>query len=180
MPTKRNEINYHFKNIKKKHEIAACKRFLTLYNLVENTNINFQRLGNPDSNEPDCMCIDNISIELTGVYDNQYQSEKIWSEARGKDFCKSPDYKLLTIDNLTEEIGKKLEKLNAGNYQNALSRIFLVCNLQSPLIEDTEVENYVSEHTPFRIDRFFDNYFDQIWISWRSACSGKWRIKRLE
>ncbi|PJB50013.1 MAG: hypothetical protein CO102_02230, partial [Candidatus Brennerbacteria bacterium CG_4_9_14_3_um_filter_43_9] len=69
------------KNVKDGHEISTCKRFCSVYN---NQNLNLVRQGNPQNNEPDCICSDDLAIELVGIYDNKYQAEKIWSTARNK------------------------------------------------------------------------------------------------
>lgn len=167
-------------NLKECHERATCERFLTLYNIYENTNINFVRLGNSNNKEPDCICSNNISIELTNVYDNEYQAEKLWSEVREKELSKNPDYRLLILKKLQNEIGKKLHKLEMGNYNNISGSILLVCNLQSPLIEDKEVEDYILEYQPFRKNGDFEKYFDQIWVSWISPNNGEWKIRKLE
>ena len=158
-------------------EKIICERFLTLYNIYGNTNINFVRLGNPNNKEPDCVCTDDISIELVGVYDNEYQAEKMMSKKRSR---KSFDARLLSLENLPKEIGKKLWKLEKGNYDNISGPILLVCNLQSPLIEDKEVEDYILEHYPFRKNGSFKKYFDQIWIFWKSPNNGECKIKKLE
>lgn len=167
-------------DIKQTHEVAACRRFLSIYNLEQGSSFNFLRQGNPDNNEPDCICSDDSAIELVGAYDNQYQAEKLWSEARGKDAIKQPDYVLLTFDNLQNAIGRKLQKLNVGNYSGFSGKIILVCHLHSPLLITAEVERYTQGYIPFRQDGFFDKYFDEIWISWRSENSGNWKIKRIE
>jgi len=167
-------------NIKQAHEVAACRRFLSIYNLERGSKLNFLRQGNPDNNEPDCICNDDTAIELVGAYDNQYQAERIWNEARDKNTTKRPDYVLLTFENLQNEIGKKLKKLEADNYSGFSGRIILVCNLHSPLLKNVEVEQYTKEYVPFRTDGFFNKYFDEIWISWKSENSGNWEVKKIE
>ena len=134
-------------------------------------------MGNPNNKEPDCLCSNNISIELVGVYDNEYQAEKMRSKKLGK---KSFNSRLCSLENLENEIGKKLNKLGIGNYDNVSGPILLVCNLQSPLIEDKEVENYILEYYSFRRDGNFEKYFDQIWILWQPQSNSEWRIKKLE
>lgn len=100
--------------------------------------------------------------------------------ARNKDISKQPDYKLFSLDNLQNEIGIKLSKLNGGNYNGFSGRIILVCNLHSPLLQDKEVENYVKIYVSFYRDGHFEKYFYQIWISWKSNRDGDWKIKKLE
>ncbi len=166
-------------DIKQTHETEACKRFLSIYNPAKGENINFLREGNPANNEPDCICSSNTAIELVGIYDNEYQAEKIWADARGKNTFKQRDIRLLTLDNLQNEVGKKLYKLSNGNYNGVSDKIILLCNLQSPLLESKDVERYIEEHNPFRNDGFFDRYFEEIWVTWRDV-DGEWKIKRLE
>ena len=166
-------------DVKQTHEEKACQRFLSLYNLEKRKNINFIKLGNPDKKEPDCICSDNVAIELVGVYANKYQAEKIWNKVRGKNNKKKPNLLFLDFDNLQNEIGKKLQKLEAGNYNGFSGKLFLVLNLHSPLLEDKEVEKYIETYSPFRRDGHFRNYFFKIYISWKSA-DGNWKIKNLE
>ncbi len=166
--------------IKQAHEEAACRRFLSIYNLEQGSSFNFLRHGNPNNNEPDCICSDDTAIELVGAYDNQYQAEKIWNEARGKDTTKRPDYALLTFDNLQNEIGKKLQKLEVGNYGGFFGKIILVCNLHSPLLQDKEIEQYTKIYVPFRSDNYFKKYFHEIYVSWKFEVDGNWKIKKLE
>ena len=167
-------------NIKQVHEVVACRRFLSIYNLEQGSNFNFLRQGNPNNSEPDYICSDDTAIELVGTYDNQYQAEKIWNEARGKDIIRRPDYVLLTFDNLQNEIRKKLQKLNADNYSGFSGKTILVCNLHSPLLQDKEVEKYIETYTPFRSDGYFDKYFHEIYVSWKSEVDGNWKMKKLE
>lgn len=166
--------------IKQTHETESCKRFLTIYNCKKRKNINFLRPGNLINKEPDCICSNNIAIEIVGVYDNQYQAEKMWDSARGKTNNKQPDFLLSTFDNLQNEIGKKLQKLESGNYNGFTGKIILVCNLHSPLLQDREIEEYIKSYTPFRSDRYFNKYFDETWVSWKSDRNGDWKIKKLE
>lgn len=167
-------------DIKKTHEAESCKRFLAIYNYKEGENINFLKQGNPSNKEPDCICSNNVGIEIVGTYDNQYQAKKMWTSARGKTNNKQPDFLLLTFDNLQNEIGKKLQKLESGNYDGFTGKIILVCNLHSPLLQDQEVEEYIKSYTSFRSDRYFNKYFDEIWVSWKSNRNGDWKIKKLE
>jgi hypothetical protein len=167
-------------NLKQTHESVACQRFLSIYNKEQNTCIELARLGKPNKEEPDCICSGNLAIELAGVYDNSYQAEKVWSVPRDKDVYQQPNYKLLSFGNLQNEIGIKLSKLNEGNYAGFPEKIILVLNLQSPLLQDKEVEDYVDEYVPFLQDGQFEKYFYQIWISWKSDRDGNWKIKKLE
>lgn len=112
------------KNLKEAHEVAACQRFLSKYNETENSHIEIVRLGDPNKKEPDCICGDNFAIELAGVYDNSYQAEKVWSVPHDKDVVQQPDDKLLSLQNLQNEIGIKLSKLNEDNYAGFPEKIF--------------------------------------------------------
>lgn len=168
------------KNLKEKHEMAVCQRFLSTYNKIQNSDVKIIRPGDPNKKEPDCICSDNLAIELAGVYDNSYQAEKVWSVPRDKDVGQQPDYELHSFDNLQSEIRIKLSKLNEGNYAGFPGKIILVVNLQSPLLQDNEVEDHVDEYVPFFQDGQFEKYFYQTWISWKSDRDGNWKIKKLE
>ncbi len=168
------------KNLKQTHELAACQRFLLIYNKEQSTRVELVRLGEPNIKEPDCICSNNFAIELAGVYDNSYQAEKVWSVTCNKDVSKQPDYKLLSLDNLRNEIEIKLSKLNEGHYDGFSGKIMLACNLHSPLLQNHEIENYIQMYMAFREDGQFEKYFYQIWISWKSNIDGNWKIKKLE
>lgn len=167
-------------DIKQIHEAESCKRFLAIYNHKRGESLNFLRQGNPNNKEPDCICNNNVGIEIVGIYDNQYQAEKIWTSTRGKTNNRQSDFLLLTFDNLQNEIGKKLQKLENGNYNGFTGKIILVCNLHSPLLRDQEAEEYIKSYISFRRDGYFNKYFDEIWISWKSDRNGNWKIKKLE
>ncbi len=167
-------------NFKQIHELAACQRFLSIYNKKQDAHIELVRLGKPNIKEPDCICSNNFAIELAGVYDNSYQAEKIWSMPRDKEVRQQINCMLFSLDNLQNEIGIKLSKLNQNNYTGFSGKIILVLNLQSPLLQDIEIENYVNKYTPFCQDKQFEKYFYQIWISWKSDRNGNWKIKKLE
>lgn len=167
-------------NLKTEHEEAICKIFLDLYNQSLNKEIKFLRMGNPSKKEPDCICSENIKIELVGVYDNNYQAEKIWAVARDKTVVRQPNLRLLTFENLEDEIGNKLQKLNLGNYDCFSGKIILLCNLSSPLNGSKEVQQFLGGYYPFCKDGSFDKYFDEIWLMLKLENTGLYKIYRLE
>lgn len=167
-------------NLKEKHELEVCQEFLQLYNQYNNLKFDLLRLGDASVNEPDCICSNKFAIELFGVYDNEYQAEKLWSVSRKKFVYKEANYQLCSLENLQNIIGKKLEKLNDGNYSGFSGKIILLCNLQSPLLEDHEIKNYVDQHISFAADGHFDNYFYEVWITWKADSDGSRQILKLE
>ena len=164
---------------KQRHEESICKRFIFLYNLLGNQ-LDFLRLGNPNIKEPDCICTNNVAIELVDVFDNAYQAEKLWNEVRNMKIKSKPNFLLKSLSDLSPTIGNKLYKLNNGNYNGFSGKLLLVCHLQSPLITDKEVELYLKEYSTFRGDDAFEKYFDEIWISWKSDNKSGWKISKLE
>lgn len=168
------------KNIKQTHERAVGNSFLSLYNRSQKTNLKFLKLGDPLQKEPDCIYSDNVAIELVGVYDNDYQAEKMWSTARGKNVLQKPNLQLLTLENLVSKIGKKLYKLEAGNYDGFSGKIILVCNLASPIIDSNEIEKYTQTYSSFRNDGHFDRYFYEVWLLWQPNGDTNLKIKLLE
>jgi len=166
--------------MKIKHETASVIRFLDIYNELNKTNIGFVRPGDPHKKEPDCICSENVAIELVGAYDNQYQASKLWNEARGKKQNKPLELLLSTFDNLEETIANKLEKLNLNKYSGFEGRLLLLCNLHSPLLTDAEVATFDANYVTFKRDNHFERYFDEIWITWKSEKNGNWQIKLLE
>lgn len=141
-----------FIKIKQEHEKAACKRFLSLHNFEIQGELKFIRLGNTNKKEPDCICNNNIGLELVDKFDNSYQAEKMWSEARG---IKSRFHQTLLLQSTQQDfdrvIAQKLEKLNLGNYEGFSGKILLIYNLQSTLITDNDVASYFQNYTSFRI-----------------------------
>src|SRR3989344_5725769 len=136
--------------IKSVHEKAACCNFLSIYNLKQGSNFNFLRPGNPNDNEPDCICSNNLGIELVGIYSNTYHAVKTWDSVRGNKIKRQPEFILLTLENLQKEVGKKLQKLEIGNYSGFSGKIILVCKLHSPLLQDIEIKQYVETYSSFR------------------------------
>lgn len=178
-------MRYNFHNtktldLKTKHEEAVCKIFLVQYNQSLNKKLKLLKIGDPGKKEPDCICSENINIELVGVYDNNYQAEKMWAVARDKIVSRQPNLQLLTFENLENEIGNKLQKLNLGNYDCFSGKIILLCNFSSPLIESKEVDRYIKSYNPFRKDGGFDRYFDEIWLMLKLENTGLYKIYRLE
>jgi protein tyrosine/serine phosphatase len=169
-------------SIKVRHEESSAHLFLENLNKARETAVIFSRRGDPVEREPDVLCSGGLDIELVGIYDNAYQAKKIWSFSHIKaDRIYGPqEYKLLSFGNLENEIAKKLTKLNEGLYSGSLGKLILVCNLHSPLLQNCEVERYVNSYVPFRSDGFFERYFDEIWVSWKSENDGVWKIKQLE
>lgn len=166
--------------IKDSHEEASIIRFLTLYNNLDKNDLSFLKLGDPNKKEPDGICSNDVAVELVGAYDNSYQARKIWGTARGKDNDGKPELQLLTFENLSQEIATKLEKLNNGNYDGFSGKIFLLCNLHSPLLTNSDVDSFVRGYTSFRGDHYFNRYFDEIWITWQPENKSDWSINRLE
>ena len=168
-------------SIRTTHEEAVCQSFLFLYNKISNTQLSLLRFGNPQKKEPDFICTENVAVEITGIYDNEYQAEKIWSSPRNKVLRKKRDFLLLTLENLNDGICKKLNKLEKGNYNGFSGHIILVCVLQSPLLRDEEIEKYIKEeYIPFRIDGHFDKYFSGIFVYWKSDKNEGYLIRKLE
>ncbi|NCS97722.1 MAG: hypothetical protein GW762_04000 [Candidatus Pacebacteria bacterium] len=167
-------------NLKQQHELAVCQEFLSKYNFQHSCNYQLIRPGNANTLEPDCICSNNLSIELLGVYDNSCQAEKLWSDAQNKIVSSKANIKLCTLENLQNSIRIKLSKLNQGKYGGSSGKILLLCNLQSPLLQDHVVKNYVEEYISFRADGFFEKYFYEIWITWKSESNGSIKIQRLE
>lgn len=166
--------------IKDSHEEASIIRFLTLYNNLDKNDLSFLKIGDPNKKEPDGICSNDVAVELVGAYDNSYQARKIWGTARGKDNDGKPELQLLTFENLSQEIATKLEKLNNGNYDGFSGKIFLLCNLHSPLLTNSDVDSFVRGYTSFRGDHYFNRYFDEIWITWQPENKSDWSINRLE
>lgn len=166
--------------IKDSHEEASIIRFLTLYNNLDKNDLSFLKLGDPNKKEPDGICSNDVAVELVGAYDNSYQARKIWGTAREKDNDGKPELQLLTFENLSQEIATKLEKLNNGNYDGFSGKIFLLCNLHSPLLTNSDVDSFVRGYTSFRGDHYFNRYFDEIWITWQPENKSDWSINRLE
>jgi len=157
------------RNLKSQTEKFACESFLQASNKISNIKSDFIRFGNPDLSEPDCICSNNIAIEVLGVYDNEYQAEKIWSDVTGNKPRKKFEPKLTTLRNLGDKIFEKINKLNNGNYSGHIGKIILVCHLHSPLTETRDVQNFISEHNPFKVDAYLEKCFDEIWIIWKDS-----------
>lgn len=173
--TKQSEI------LKKRIEEATAKSFLTLYNKERSQKeIKFIRLGLEKNREPDCICTDEIAIELVGAYDNDYQASKQNQERCGRENTFKADYKLNTVDSIEREVAKKIDKLEKGNYSGHKGKIFLVCKLEMPLVESKSVENFVNERVSYREDGYFTKYFDEVWLLWISQRTGEKRIIQVE
>lgn len=170
--------NLKIKYEKDNKEAEVCMEFLFAYNEENNTSLNFIRHGNQVEKEPDCICSNNIAIELVGVHDNEYLTEKLESFIKDKPIRKNPDYLLRSLENLPCQIVKKLNKLNNGYYNGTNGKIILLCHFESRLIDDNDINNYY--HDSFRDDVQFKKYFDEIWIQWKPNGANYYKIKKLE
>lgn len=121
-----------------------------------------------------------MGIELVGIFDNEYQAEKIYSIPGNKTIENIPNKILLTLSGLQIEIVKKLNKLNSGKYDGFFGNTILLCNLTSPLIESNEVINYVERHSTFRGDQQFNKYFYEIWLMWKPRNTSSREFLKLE
>jgi len=160
-------------------EKFVCESFLRTYNRNSENKPEFVRLGDPTLREPDCICSNGIGIEIVGIYDNEYQAEKIWSLARQKEPRKNLELRLYSFENLGRKISEKIDNLEKGKYAGHSGKIILVCHLQSPLLETKEIDTFINQHVSFRSDAYFEKYFDEIWIMWKEN-DGSINTKKLE
>lgn len=167
-------------NFKSSLEESVCKTFLNLFNQSTSQGIFLERLGDPIKKEPDCICSNNIAVELVGVYDNQYQAIRINNEARNKKVVVKRQLQLLTFDNLQNEIYVKLTKLRNGNYDGFSGKIFLLCHLEMPVLSDIDVRTFIQSFTPFHKYEPFEEHFSAIWLLWKSEVTGEYKILFLE
>lgn len=157
-------------------EYLECNSFLEKYNNLHNTKIKFIKHGNPDRNEPDCICTNDIAIEITSAQDNPHQAEKIHSNTVKQKF--NPNLK--SVENLENIIFQKLNKLNTEKYNGVTGKIILVCNLESPLVTDKNVDSFIENYTPHSQDGWFDKYFSETWLFWKSKNTGYIKIKQIK
>lgn len=165
---------------KEYYERVLAERFLRLYNTKIHDDIKFTRHGDPLLSEPDCICDHNLAIEIVGIYDNAYQAAKLFSNSKTYKTVIKPEYQLLTLRSLVEEIGKKINKLNNGNYLGHQDKIILLCNLASPLVTTGEINHFHQNYTTFKSDNHFDAFFDEIWLIWQTEYVTQEEILRLE
>lgn len=163
--------------LKLDHERAISKSFIALYNKHIIQPISFIRMGNPDKNEPDCIC-DSLAVEIVDIANNSSEYKYLWDHARNKKDTSHNPFKINIFDQITPIVGEKLNKLNNGHYDGYTGKKILLCNLISPLIVDEEVHSYIASYNPFRLDGYFRKYFDELWLYW--ASSSGISILRLE
>ncbi len=149
---------------KQSRELAIATKFIQLYN----GKLKSIRLGNPVEKEPDVICSDGFSIEVTTIYDNKSQAKYYWEDMKGivNPFQKRK-LRLTPEEQLVQTIGFKLAKLEEGLYSGVdETKIFLLCYSESPLFGAKEATRVKSQYQPFKQDNFFTNYFFETWLMW--------------
>ncbi|HNR53475.1 MAG TPA: hypothetical protein PKI16_03305 [Candidatus Dojkabacteria bacterium] len=152
-------------------EINIALKFLELYNEEKSLSIKYIREGDSDKREPDIICSDEYSIEITSFYDNQSQAKSYWEDIKGiTNPYQKRNIKLEPEEQLVGAIGSKLTKLEQGLYGGVdQTRIFLLCYSESPLFDTNEANKIKSNYQPFRQDNFFTKYFFETWLMWRQG-----------
>lgn len=153
-------------NKKQNRELAIAAKFIELYNEEGSNRIKYIRLGTPTEKEPDIICSEGYSIEITSTYDNDSQSKYYWEDMKGiKNPHQQRDIRLTPEEQLVQAIGSKLAKLENGLYSGVdQTKIFLLCYAESPLFDTNEATKLGSQYQPFKDDRFFSNYFFETWL----------------
>ncbi|MDD3471838.1 MAG: hypothetical protein PHS86_03560 [Syntrophaceae bacterium] len=153
---------------KQKRELAIATKFIELYNEESSNRLKYIRLGTPAEKEPDIICSERYSMEITSTYDNDSQSKSYWEDMNGiNNPYQQKDIKLTPEEKLVQAIGSKLTKLENGLYSGVdQTKIFLICYAESPLFEAYEATKLKSQYLPFRDDHFFSNYFFETWLMW--------------
>jgi len=159
-----------------------CKTFLKEYNKKNKEDFRFVRSGDPNINEPACICTDNLNIEIAPVYYNQEEAKATWGlvklmkkrEKEGNGNRKNKDIKdylananLLFCDSLNERINSKNNK-----QYNYTGKLFLVIEESMGLTEKESVEYFIKQGK-----KFSKNIFKEIWLMVQSA--GHYKIYRL-
>ncbi len=163
---------------KSEFEKITSENFLLCYNKIHKTNIQSLRGGEPDKKEPDIICSDGYSIEITTIYDKKMQSNRKGEEI--KNYYHNASLLLNPREEIENAIFKKLKKLNKGLYSNTdSSKIILVCYCLSPLFNNSEAEFIQTNYYPFRQGSNFREYFSEIWLLWHEGNSG-YNILKLE
>lgn len=155
-------------NKKQIREKNIALKFLKLYNEENSLSIGYIKAGEQDKKEPDIICSEEYSIEITSIYDNQSQAKTYWEDIKGiTNPYQKRKIKLEPEEQLVSAIGSKLAKLEQGLYGGVdQTRIFLLCYSESPLFDDQVVKRILLEYQPFKQDQFFTNYFFETWLMW--------------
>ncbi len=160
-----------------------CKAFLKEYNKKNKKDYRFLRLGDPNKNEPTCICADDLNIEIAPVYYNQEEAKAAWGlvklmKKREKE--KGSKYKnkdkedclaeatLMFGDSLNERINSKNDRIY--NYKG---KLVLIIEEGMGLTEKESVEYYIKQGKKFN-----NKVFDEIWLMLQSG--GHYRIYPLK
>lgn len=166
-------------DLKEKIEVSLCKKFLVEYNVTNSKQFKFERLGNPNLGEVDCICTEDLNIEVSTVYANQYQGEKVNSYRRGFESKSEADYLLSTEENLERIVFSKLNKLNNGNYLGTKGDIYLLVEIASQMYTDEDIRNIIKRYAPFKEEAPLDRFFKEVWAIWIGD-NGGYQIEFIE
>jgi len=164
-------------------EKEICKTFLKEYNKKNKKDYRFIRLGDPNKDEPTCVCADNLNIEITPVYYNQEEAKATWrlvklmkKREKEKGFNRKNKNKKDYLTNANQLFCDSLnERINSKNNRPYNNRgiLFLVIEEGIGLTEKEAVEYYIKQDKKFN-----NNIFNEIWLMLRSA--GHYRIYQLK
>lgn len=152
-------------------EKSTCLEFLEFYNKRTGKNIEFERFGNPNlgKGEPDCICSDGISIEITTVFYDNEDAKYTWGfidllkKRISKDRYekKYPDNTLAMKNpdqGLYDSINKIIVEKNKREYHYD-GKLFLLIYSRPAISDEKDIENYIKQYRNFR-----NIIFDEVWL----------------
>lgn len=156
-------------DIKTQHEQAVCNTFLTIYNKLYSTTHQFERLGNPRQNEPDCICTNGLNVEIATAYINENEAKDLWELTRCNLSVDQYNNQRQTIVNPDQQwydsINDTVQKHCDSKYSYQ-GELILVIAEQSPLVNKQQINEYVNAHKNFN-----NTISTEIWLLYRGAFS---------
>jgi hypothetical protein len=139
------------------HEEATCRRFLKAYNAVNNASTAFQTLQDPP--RPDCLCSDDLEIELVVAYYDPEAAKERWDLVRGKQKAPTPIRSIAEPDKtIVDQIDAAIRNKAAKHYEVS-ARLWLVVRIDAPLLEWEDLADYLA--TPRGLPK---GEFDEVWV----------------
>lgn len=164
-------------------EKEICRAFLKEYNKKNKEDYRFIRIGDPNKNEPTCICTDDLNVEIAPVYYNQEEAKATWGlvklmkkREKEKGFKRKnkdrKDYLAEATEMFCDSLNERINSKNDRIY-NYTGKLILIIEEGIGLTEKESVEYYIKQGKNFN-----NQIFSEIWLMLQS--SGHYRIYQLK
>lgn len=162
-------------NTKEPHEQGVCERFLAVYNNANGTSYAF--VGSQAPPAPDCLCSNDLNIEVVTAYYNETAAKQLHDAAKGK---AKPDQMGSWMPDADQKISDVIDQCIKDKAEKDYSykgKLWLVIDIRAQLAEwEEDIEGaYLNGPRALPAGKF-----DEIWLvmgDWAGDHIGKVTLK---